>query len=87
MSRSIHVFCCNDVVLQESGNDGPLRSLREILQHCETNGMVDLELGGHSYSRPASVVQGVARDQLLASILVNGFCSCRRRCWVKVFGD
>ena len=52
--------------MQESGNDGPLKTLREILQQCEAQGLVDLELGGHTYSRPASVVQGMVGDRLLA---------------------
>ena len=50
---------------QDNGADGPVKTLREIIQACEAAGMVDLEVGGHVHSRPASVVQGNSTDQLL----------------------
>ena len=50
---------------QDQGADGPVKTLREVIQACEAAGMVDLEVGGHVHSRPASVVQGNSADQLL----------------------
>lgn len=51
---------------QENGSDSDLQSLRKVIQKCESNGMVDFDLGGHTYNRPAQVVQGNAPDQWLA---------------------
>ncbi|CAK8986598.1 Uncharacterized protein SCF082_LOCUS619 [Durusdinium trenchii] len=51
------------VVLEEGGHDGDLKTLRGVIQQCEAAGMVDFELGGHSFSRPAAVVQGKSGDQ------------------------
>ncbi|CAK9008793.1 Uncharacterized protein SCF082_LOCUS10019 [Durusdinium trenchii] len=51
------------VVLEESGHDSDLKTLRSVIQHCETSGMVDFEIGGHTFSRPASVVQGLSADK------------------------
>lgn len=45
--------------------DGPVKTLREVMQQVETSGMVDFTLAGHEYSRPPAVVQGNAADQLL----------------------
>ena len=50
---------------QESGADGPVKPLRQVIQQCESAGLVDLEIGGHTHSRPASVVQGNSPDQFL----------------------
>ena len=50
-----------------------MKSLREALQHYEASGMVDFELGGHTYTRPASVVQGVSGDQRLGFIPLGRF--------------
>lgn len=53
---------------QENGHDSDLKSLRSVLQQCEATGMVDFELGGHTFSRPAAVVQGLSADKFLALI-------------------
>lgn len=48
--------------LQEGGRDSGLMTLRQVIQQCESSGLVDMELGGHTYSRPAAVVQGLSAD-------------------------
>ena len=45
--------------------DGDVKSLQDVIQACERDGMVDFELAGHEYSRPAAVMQGQVADQLL----------------------
>lgn len=56
----ISVFC------QESGSDGPVTTLRDVIQKQESAGMIDMALGGHDYSRPAGVVQGRDADRSAA---------------------
>ena len=53
---------------QENGTDGPVKTLRETIQQCETAGLVDFELAGHCYNRPPAVVQGVSTDQYLVCL-------------------
>lgn len=52
---------------QENGHDSELKTLRQVLQQLEASGMVDLEIGGHTFSRPAAVVQGLAADKFFGS--------------------
>lgn len=59
------IHCQFQCPSQDNGADAPVKTLREIIQACEAAGMVDLEVGGHVHSRPASVVQGNSTDQLL----------------------
>jgi len=48
---------------QESGHDGPVQTLQQVIQKLESDGMIDFTLGGHEYTRPADVVQGRAPDR------------------------
>ena len=65
---------------QENGSDSDLQSLRKVIQKCETNGMIDFDLGGHTYTRPAQVVQGNAPDQWLAIESCHGIMISRCHC-------
>ncbi|CAK9088579.1 Uncharacterized protein SCF082_LOCUS41831 [Durusdinium trenchii] len=47
----------------ENSQDSTVKKLREVIQKCESDGLVDIDLGGHTYTRPPSVVQGSATDQ------------------------
>lgn len=61
-------------LIQENGADGDLQVLRQIIQKCEANGMVDFELANHNYSRPAIVVQGRSADTL--GPYLSFYCQC-----------
>ena len=58
---------CPKCWCQENGSDGPIKSLKEVIQQCEASGMVDFQLAGHVFSRPPAVVQGVSVDQCLGT--------------------
>ena len=51
--------------LQENGTDGPIQALRDAIQKLERDGMIDFDLGGHQFSRPADVMQGNSADRLV----------------------
>jgi len=51
--------------LQENSTDGQVQTLRDAIQHLEKNGMIDFDLGGHEFSRPADVMQGNSADRLV----------------------
>ena len=44
------------------GKDGPLLPLRNVIQDIERTGVVDFDLAGHSFSRPAAVYQEATQD-------------------------
>ena len=46
------------VLLEVNGRDNPVMSLKAALQAVERGGLVDFQLGGHTCTRPAAVVQG-----------------------------
>jgi len=50
-------------VLEHAGNDGPVQSLRQILQGLERNGTVNFELAGHKWERPPEVISGASGDR------------------------
>ncbi|CAK9100995.1 unnamed protein product [Durusdinium trenchii] len=49
-------------IYEENSVDGPMQSLRTILQRIESQGIVDFQLGGHKVARPPDVQQGKAPD-------------------------
>ena len=53
------------VLLEVNGRDNPVMSLKAALQAVERGGLVDFQLGGHTCTRPAAVVQGQTDDKLL----------------------
>ena len=55
--------------LQENGTDGPVQTLREAIQKLERDGMIDFDLGGHQFSRPADVMQGNSADRLATGLV------------------
>ena len=54
---------------QDKGQDGNVMSLRSLIQKCEADGMVDIDLGGHTYQQPPAVMQGMESDQPLSLAL------------------
>ena len=64
---------CRKCWCQENGSDGPVKSLKEVIQQCEASGMVDFQLAGHVFSRPPAVVQGVSADQCLGTQPMHDF--------------
>ncbi|CAK9115722.1 unnamed protein product [Durusdinium trenchii] len=58
---------CKVLLVEENGQDGAVTTLREVIRKCESMNMVDVELGGHTYSRPPQVVQGLANDRFEVS--------------------
>lgn len=50
---------------EEDGSDSCVKTLRSCLQAVEQSGMVDFEIGGHEFERPAEVFAGEADDKLL----------------------
>ena len=60
----IHLVSPPPPCLQDqSGQDGPLQTLRCTMQEVERAGHVDFELAGHTAERPASVCQGQEDDR------------------------
>lgn len=57
------------------GNDSELISLRSALIKLEGSGKVDFELAGHSYHRPASVMQDAQADDRPGSLIRGPGCS------------
>ena len=45
---------------QDAGSDGPITTIRLMLQTLERKGDVDYSVGGHTCSRPPSVQQGTS---------------------------
>lgn len=50
---------------EEDGSDSCVKTLRSCLQAVEQSGVVDFEIGGHEFERPAEVFAGEADDKLL----------------------
>lgn len=62
-SPMLEIALLSSSLLQENSQDSTVKKLREVIQKCESDGLVDIDLGGHTYTRPPSVVQGSATDQ------------------------
>ena len=67
----------------EDGSDSCVKSLRSCLHAVEQSGVVDFELGGHDFERPAEVFAGEADDKLLDTNKDN--FRCRSDTFVALF--
>ena len=67
----------------EDGSDSCVKSLRSCLHAVEQSGVVDFEIGGHDFERPAEVFAGEADDKLLDTNKDN--FKCRSDTFVVLF--
>lgn len=70
---SIGVILINRVhiyIQGPDGNDGSKSTLRSVFQQIEQGGTVEFDLAGHTFERPAEVLQAQEPDKLLNFIFV-----------------